>query len=119
VVGVDAKYIKDYIYENNHIEFVLEELEMHHIRWHGNRKYITCAMPDGDNPASTTIYNNENLNVVAYTRNIIDNFGASDLISLVCFIKNMYFSHALKWLCNLLDLDYYSQPEEELPESIR
>jgi len=76
-------------------------------------------MPDGDNPTSTTIYNNENLNVVAYTRNIADNFGASDLISLVCFVKKMYFSHALKWLCNLIGLDYYHSTEEELPESIR
>ena len=116
---MDAKYIKEFIYDNNCVALVLEELGMHHLRWHGSRKYLTCAMPDGDNPTSTTVYNNEHLNVVAYTRNIEDSFGASDIISLVCFVKKMYFSHALKWLCNLVGLDYYHNIEEDLPESIR
>jgi len=116
---MDAKYLKEYIFENNHIKTILSELGMHHIIKHNSGKYFTCGQPNGDNPISTIVYNNENLNVKAYTRNITDSFGNSDIISLVCYIRKCYFSHALKWLCDIVGLDYYTNPDEELPESIR
>lgn len=115
---MNAKYLKQYIFENNRLEEVLESLGMHHIKWYKNRQYITCAQPNGDNISSTVIYNDENLNVTAYTRNITDKFGASDIISLTCFIHKCYFSNALKWLCDLLSLDYYRDDKDDLPESI-
>lgn len=108
---MDVREIKEYIYENNKLELVLTELGMHHIKWHDNNSYITCGMPDGDNPQSTTVYNNSTLNVVAYTRDIVDAYGVSDIISLVCFIKDMFFSYAVKWLCGLVGLDYYFKPK--------
>lgn len=113
---MDVREVKQYIYENNKIELVLEELGMHHIKWHDNNSYITCGMPDGDNPQSTTIYNNFTLNVVAYTRDIVDAYGVSDIISLVCFVKKLYFSHAIGWICNLVGLDYYyvTRPKDGL-----
>ena len=77
---MEVREVKQYIYENNKIELVLQELGMHHIKWHDNSSYITCGMPDGDNPQSTTIYNNPFLNVVAYTRDIVDAYGVSDII---------------------------------------
>ena len=116
---MDARYLKEYIYENNLVEKVLIELGMHHIKQHDNGRYFTCAMPDGDNRSGTTVYNNEHLNVVAYTRAIKDTFGNSDMISLTCFIHKCYFTRALKILCDIAGLDYYANPEEELPESIR
>ena len=111
--------MKTYIYENNHLEKILNELGMHHINWHNSKAYITCGMPDGDNPSSTIVYNNEHLNVVAYTRNIKDQYDKSDILSLVCFIRKCYFSHSIKWFCDILGLDYYFSPDEDLPESIK
>lgn len=119
---MDIKEIKQYIYENNKIELVLQELGMHHIKWHNNNSYITCGMPDGDNPQSTVIYNNEALNVVAYTRDIVDAHGISDIISLACFInKNMTFTQAIDWICNLVGLEtskYYVQEKQETIEDL-
>ena len=106
---MEAKTIKDYIYNNNKIEYVLEELGMHHIKWHSGDEYITCGMPDGDNPISTTIYNDSFLGVKAYTRDIKDAYGISDIISLVTFIRKCFFTESINWLCTLLGLDYYAE----------
>lgn len=115
---MDIKYLKQYIYDNSLIEKILEKLGMHHIKWHSGRDYITCGMPDGDNPSSTVVYNNEHLNVTAYTRDITDNFNNSDIISLACFIYKCYFSNAIKILSDIVGLDYYFNSEDELPPSI-
>ena len=67
---MEAKTIKEYIFNNNRVEYVLEQLGMHHIKWHNGEEYITCGMPDGDNTNSTTVYNDSFLGVIAYTRDI-------------------------------------------------
>ena len=105
---MEARAIKEYIYQNEKIEDVLKELGMHHIKWHSD-KYITCGMPDGDNPVSTTVYNDSFLSVIAYTRDIKDDYGISDILSLVTFVKQCYFSEAINWLCSLFGLDYYDE----------
>lgn len=109
--------IKEFIILNDKIEYILEELNCHHIKLHDNR-YYTFGMPDGDNNKSTILYI-DNLSVIANTRDIQDEYGHSDLFSLICFLKDMYFSNALKWLCDLLNLDYYSNDTVELPMSIQ
>ena len=106
---MDAQAIKDYIFSNDKMEVVLENLGMHHIQWHNRREYITCGMPDGDNPSSTVVYCDNNfLLVKAYTRDIVDPYGISDIISLVSFIKGTIFTQSISWLCDLFGLDYYS-----------
>lgn len=106
---MDAQSIKDYIFSNDKMEIVLENLGMHHIQWHNRREYVTCGMPDGDNPSSTVIYCDNNfLMVKAYTRDIVDPYGISDIISLVSFIKGTIFTQSINWLCELFGLDYYS-----------
>ena len=109
---MDARTIKEYIYDNNKIEFVLENIGMHHIKWHNGDEYITCGMPDGDNPISTTIYNDSFFNVIAYTREIKDAYGISDIISLITFVRGCFFTESINWLCELFDLDYYSEPKD-------
>lgn len=106
---MDAQIIKDYIYSNNKVETILENLGMHHIQWHNRQEYVTCGMPDGDNPSSTVIYCDNNfLMVKAYTRDIVDPYGISDIISLVSFINDTIFTQSINWLCELFGLDYYS-----------
>ena len=68
---------------------------MNHIR--ENTEHISCGMPDGDNQKSTIIYK-DNLNVSAYTRDIADIYGGSDLISLVMYVKApIYFRQSDSW----------------------
>lgn len=116
---MNAVELKRYIYENNKIPLILETLDCHHIKSH-NESYYSCGMPDGDNPKSTIIYNDEYIGVSAYTRNIKDKYGNSDLISLVSFInKEENFSKNLKWICDCIGLDYYSDEIDDIPDSIK
>jgi DNA primase len=93
-------------------------LGCHHIKPHDNNRYITCAFPDGDNKKGMTIYT-ESLVIDAYTRNIKDKYGNSNIFTLTCFIKDLYFPFALKWLCEILGLDYYKEEQEDIPISLR
>ena len=121
---MEIKELKRYIYENNKIDYILENIQMHHIKYHNNsvKPYYSCGMPDGDNPSSTIIYNNEKLKTIANTRDIKDSFGRSDIISLVVFIKKLYITDAIKFICDILGLDYYKSfriEETEFMKMIR
>ena len=122
---MDAKEIKLYIYENDKIEEVLEAWNMHHIKWHDNKGYITCGVPDGDNPSSTVIYNNEFLNVKAYTRDIVDVYEISDIFSLVQFVNGIGFRESLGWVCDVVGIDnndfFFEKPDntKQLIKKIR
>ena len=37
----------------------------------------------------------------------------------MCFIKDLSFSNGLKYICDVLGIDYYKNPDEDLPESLR
>ena len=74
--------------------------------------YFSCGMPDGDNPSSTIVYK-DTLYVDAYTRDIKDEYGGSDIISLVMFIRQEYFSVAIKWICEIAQFDYYGRDYEK------
>ncbi len=99
---IKASDLKKKIYEENLVEELLKKIGMHHIRSHSQGEYITCGMPDGDNQNSTVIYNEENLSVVAYTR---ENKKITDIISLTQYTQNLSFVESLKFICNELDLD--------------
>ena len=115
---MNAKFLKKYIYENNKIEDILIELGMHHIKWHDNNSYITCGMPDGDNPQSTVIYNNEVLNVVAYTRDIVDINYISDIFSLIMFLKKCNLIEAMEWASDFLSLEKEKIEDIDRPEGV-
>jgi DNA primase len=111
---LNVQQVKEYIIENNHVQFILESLECQFIKWHSSG-YWTCGNPPpSDNRQSITIY--QNLNVVNYTKEMPI---PSDLITLVEFIKKINFFQALKYLHEILNLDFYSEQEIDLPESIR
>lgn len=104
---MEALDLKERIISDDKIENILEALGMHHIN-SNNFKYITCGMPDGDRINSTVIYK-DNLHVDAYTRNIVDVYGNSDIISLVSFINDSYLTESIKWICDVCGYDYYGQ----------
>lgn len=115
---MDIKQLKEFIVVNEKVEYILEELGCHHIKSNDGGRYISAGYSDGDNTKSIVVYS-ESLVVESYTRNITDKYGNSDIISLVCFVKDLYFSQAIKFLSDILGLDYYSDPNEDIPMSLQ
>lgn len=115
---MDSKSIKNFILENNKVEEILEELGCHHIKLHSGSadSYYTAGNKDGDNPQAISLYLNDHLSCINYTRTLPQ---PSDLITLVEFIKDINFFQALKWLHQFLELDLYVETETNIPESIR
>lgn len=114
---MDVQLLKDKILEEDKIDDILTELGCHHIKH--NSGYITCGNPDGDNTAAITIYLNENLTCINYTREMIagGQTRTTDLLDLVTFVRSCSFFHAIKWICEICGWDYYTE-EEELPPSL-
>lgn len=108
--------LKEYILENSHIDTILEDLGCGHIVKHSG--YYTCSNPDGNNRSAVTVYENENLTVLNYTRNITKDKRSADIFDLVAFYKDCSFPEALKYVHRLLGLDFYSE-REELCESLQ
>lgn len=102
--------LKEYIIENECVDTILDDLGCGHIVKHDG--YYTCSNPDGNNKSAVVVYVNENLTVINYTRNIIKNKNSSDLFDLVAFYKDCTFAEALKYIHNVLGLDYYQEREE-------
>ena len=115
---MDVASLKTYIYDEDLSEQVLESIGCHSIRKHGN-DYITCGNKDGDNQNSITLYLNENLTVVNYTRCLSKTKRTTDIIDLVMFNEDLTFPEALKFVCNELGLDFYNSGLEDIPESLQ
>ena len=115
---MDIEMLKEHILENDLIPKILKELGCHHIRKKDG--YFQCANPDGDNVTAVCVYENTNLTTINYTRDISNGKNIhTDLISLVEFYKNETFPYAVKWICDVLDIDYYSNLDEDLPKSLQ
>ncbi|MEG1502296.1 MAG: hypothetical protein RR370_02795 [Synergistaceae bacterium] len=115
---MDVKKLKQYIYENNKTEYILEEIGCHHIRLHSN--YYACANYNGDNIGAVQVYiDTEFLKVVNHTRTICDISERASLIDLVVYNKELSLFHAIKYLCDILGLDYYEEDKDDLPESLK
>lgn len=114
---IDIQELKQYILENQQIEPILESLGCHHIK-HKNG-FFQCGNPDGDNQTAISVYENENLTTIDYTRDIAKAGHGADIISLVQFFKNISFPLTIKDICEEVGLDYYHDFTADLPESIR
>jgi len=102
--------LKEYILNNDYTEQILSELGCHHITNKG--EYFQCGNPDGDNKQAITIYLNENLTCINYTRQLSKDKRTHDIFDLIGFVKDLSFPEALKWTCDLLGLDYYKEPKD-------
>lgn len=104
--------LKKYIYEQNKIEYILEEIGCHNIVYHQNREFYSCGNYNGDNKGAINVKNNEYLSVINWTRE--KEFGDnSDIITLVQYNKNMSFVEAIKYIHNILDLPFEFKRNEE------
>lgn len=107
--------LKEYIYSENKIQFVLQQLGCHEIKFNEQRQTWSAAQPDGDNPQGVNIKNNEHLNYRSFSRGVEyeDN---KDLISLVEYIKKISFIDALKYLHKILELPFEFKAQKERPK---
>ena len=111
---MNVSEMKEYIYNNHRIVYILNELGCKCITpsspdcSHVSR--FTCTNPDGDNQRAIEITNNKYLNVRDYTRDLSpyddSGNGTYDIITLVRFCKGLSFVEAITYLHTLLDLPY-------------
>jgi len=118
-VALDVRELKNYIYENNYVEQILESIGCHHIKYHSSGGYWTSANKNGDNKQAITIRNNEFLYCENYTRQMINSTRATDIIDLVCYSLDISFPQALKEICNEIGMSYYHDFDKDIPESFK
>lgn len=104
--------LKEYIWKNKKIEYILEEIGCHSIVYHPKKEFYSCGNFNGDNKGAINIKNNEYLNVTNWTRE--KEFGdSSDIITLVQYNKNISIIEAVKYLHNVLGLKYEYKKAEK------
>lgn len=111
---MDTKSLKEYIFNNNKIDYVLDKIGNKDIKFHPNKNYYSCSNFDGDNSTAVNVYNNAYLNVTNWTRpNDFDDM--SDIITLTQYNKKCTFIEAFKYLHDILGLEYipYKKKEHE------
>lgn len=107
--------LKEYIYNERKIEYVLEEIGCHNIIYHPNKDFYSCGNYNGDNKGAINVRNNEYLGVTNWTRE--KEFGDnSDIITLVQYNKNLSFIEAIKYLHKILDLPFEFKRKEDKPQ---
>lgn len=120
---IDSQDLKNYIYENFKIEYILEQIGCHKIKYHpiGNPDpYWSATNPDGDNSTAIIIYNKPSLKCINYTRDMTKGKNVfTDIFTLVGYIKNLSFPQTIKYICDILGLDYYKDTVNNIPESLR
>lgn len=115
---MDVMQLKSYIKEQSRVDEILHSIGCHHIQYHSSG-YWTCANKDGDNKQAIVIWNNENLSCKNYTRQMTKFDRKTDIIDLVCYTNNMTFPEALKYLCDILGIEYYHDFNADVPESLQ
>ena len=97
-----VKELKYYIWLNNLVSVILENIGCRNIHESNNNHYIRCANADGDNSTAITVFtDNPLLNVINETR---ENNRNSDLIGLVSYTKGLNYFDTIKYLHSILGL---------------
>ena len=56
---MDTISLKKYIFENNKIEYILNEIGCRDIVYHKNKEFYSCSNFNGDNKSAVNVKNNE------------------------------------------------------------
>ena len=114
--------LKEWIYSNGKIEFILNEIGCGHIVYHPSKEYYSCSNCNGDNKGAVNVKNNKYLSCVNYTREKeFDN--NSDLLTLVQYNKRISdskfsFFDTVKYLHKILGLPLTFKKQEEKKEVV-
>ena len=114
--------LKQYIYSNKKVEFILNEIGCGHIVYHSQKEYFSCSNKNGDNKSAINILNNAYLNCRNYTRE--KEFGDNaDLLTLVQYnfkLDNPKFSFfdTVKYLHKILGLKLTLKTETKKQEIV-
>ncbi len=114
--GVQIHELKRYITNNDKIEYILNDLGCHSVKFHPSKNYYTSANPDGDNKAAVCVINDQHLSCRNYTRYIGDN---ADIFTLIQFYKKIDFKEAFRYAHKVLGLKFSvtdSKPVQDKPK---
>ena len=104
--------LKEYIYSEKKIKYILEEIGCHDIKYNSQKEYYSASQPDGDNPQGVNIRDNEHLNYRSFSRGV-DYEDNQDLISLVQIAKKLSLIETIKYLHKILELPFEFKRKEE------
>lgn len=109
-----AMELKQYIYANKKVGYILESIGCHSIYYH-DKGYYSCGNYNGDNKTAINVFNDRNLSVIDYTReNEIPR--GSDIFTLIQYNKKMKFSEAIKYTHELLDIEFTFKHQSKVKE---
>lgn len=109
---MDAASLKEYIFNNNKVEFVLDKIGCKSIKYHSSKNFYSSTNYNGDNNTAVNVYNNKYLLIHNWTRE--SEFGdMADIISLTKYNKKCSFVSAIKYLHKILGLKFTQYEKEE------
>lgn len=114
---MDATSLKEYIFNNNKVEFVLDKISCKSIKYHSSKNFYSATNYNGDNTGAVNVYNTKYLLIHNWTRESEFN-DVSDIISLVQYNKKCSFVDAVKYLHNILGLELTPYKKEEKKEKL-
>lgn len=112
---MDTTSLKEYIFNNNKVEFVLEKIGCKSIKYHSSKNFYSAANYNGDNTGAVNVYNTKYLLIHNWTRES-EFDDVSDIISLTQYNKKCSFVDAVKYLHNILGLELTPYKKEEKKE---
>lgn len=107
--------LKQFIYDNEKIEYILENLGCTKIVFHKEKDFYSSCQPDGDNQMGVIIKNCPHLNYYSYSRGI-DIEDGKDIFNLIQDVKKIKFGEAIKYTHKVLGLEYKYSPNKKEPE---
>lgn len=114
---MDTNSLKEYIFNNNKVEFVLDKIGCKSIKYHSSKNFYSATNYNGDNTGAVNVYNTKYLLIHNWTRESEFN-DVSDIISLVQYNKKCSFVDAVKYLHNILGLELTPYKKEEKKEKL-
>lgn len=111
---MDTISLKEHIYKENKIEYILESIGCGNIKYHQNKEFYSCSNYNGDNPGAVNVKNNSYLGVTNWTRP--NEFSdSSDIFDLIQYNRRCSFIDAVKYLHDILGIPYtkYKKPEQK------
>lgn len=111
----DGAALKRYIYENELVKDLLEEIGCGKIKYHPDKAYWSCTNPDGDNISAVNVKDNPYLGVKNYTRE--DDFDdKADIITLVEYSRNCDYIKAYDYICDVLGINADLLPKTKVKQ---